>query len=69
MEHFNNPQIKENAYQEDMNYHNSLDIERKIDRFTFQQIELFLQQQVNISYSVPSLCPSDYFRICINFYW
>jgi hypothetical protein len=60
MEQFNNHQIKENVYQEDINYRTSLDIERKIDRFTFQQIELFLQQQVIHSYKVSSLCPSDY---------
>ena len=46
MEHFNNYQNKDNFYQEDMNYNNNMDLERKIDRFTFQQIELFLQQQV-----------------------
>ncbi len=62
MEHFNNTN-KENIYQEDCNYHNSLDIERKIDRFTFQQIEIFLQQQVFNPYSVPSMRSSNYLRI------
>jgi hypothetical protein len=53
MEYFNNTQNRETMYQEDMNYQNSYDLERKIDRFTFQQIELFLQQQViYYSYSI-----------------
>ena len=62
MEHFNNTN-KENIYQEDFNYHNSLDIERKIDRFTFQQIELFLQQQVFFINTIPRLCPGNCLRI------
>lgn len=46
MDQFNNRQIKDNSNYLDSNYHNSYDLERTIDRFTFQQIEIFLQQQV-----------------------
>jgi rRNA-processing protein FCF1 len=60
MENLNNHQYKEIIDQEEINYHNSFDIEQKIDRFTFQQIELFLQQQVLFFYLVPSLCSSYY---------
>lgn len=48
MDQYNNRQNKDNSNYLDSNYHNSYDLERKIDRFTFQQIEIFLQQQVNV---------------------
>ena len=66
MEYFNNSQNKETMYQEDMNFQNNCDMERKIDRFTFQQIELFIQQQVIHNYLVSNPCPCYYFRICIS---
>ena len=45
MDQFNNRQFRDTNFT-DNNFHNSYDLERKIDRFTFQQIEMFLQQQV-----------------------
>lgn len=47
MEYFNNMQGKGTNYQEDVNRQNQVDYEKKIDEFTFQQIETFLQQQVS----------------------
>lgn len=46
MDIFNNSQGRETLYQEDFNKSPSYDFEKKIDQYTFQQIELFLQQQV-----------------------
>ena len=45
MDQFNNRQFRETNFV-DNNFHNSYDLERKLDRYTFQQIEMFLQQQV-----------------------
>lgn len=42
----NNPQNR-NTFQDDITKNNASDCEKKIDQFTFQQIEFYLQQQVN----------------------
>jgi hypothetical protein len=49
MDYFNNLQNRDGLYQEDFNLgYNGFDLEKKIDKFTFQQIEFFIQQQVSL---------------------
>ncbi len=46
MEYYNENQNSQTLYQEDFNKSNGYEQEQKIDQFTFQQIEMFLQQRV-----------------------